>query len=115
MLSCCCGGFAARAERATLSDACRSRRLPSAGRALAAGIPGARYVEIHDASHGVTIAEPARINTLLLDHFAAAPRDGAVLAVATYGASSATATSDNARARPAARPGARKPPQGDPL
>lgn len=45
---------------------------PSAGRALAAGIPGARYVEIADAGHGVPIQCADRINALLLEHFAAA-------------------------------------------
>lgn len=43
---------------------------PELGRALAAGIPGARYVEFADASHGVTIQSAERINTLLLEHFA---------------------------------------------
>jgi pimeloyl-ACP methyl ester carboxylesterase len=41
---------------------------PSAGRALAAGIQGARYVEIADAAHGVTIQKAAEVNALLLDH-----------------------------------------------
>jgi pimeloyl-ACP methyl ester carboxylesterase len=43
---------------------------PSAGRVLA-GIPGSRYVELADASHGVPIQFPDRINTLLIDHLAA--------------------------------------------
>jgi len=42
---------------------------PELGRALAAGLPGARYVEIADASHGVTIDRPQQINALLLEHF----------------------------------------------
>jgi pimeloyl-ACP methyl ester carboxylesterase len=42
---------------------------PNAGRAIAAGIPAARYVEFADASHGVTIHQAARINGLLLEHF----------------------------------------------
>jgi pimeloyl-ACP methyl ester carboxylesterase len=42
---------------------------PRIGRSLADGIPGARYVEIPDASHGVPIHDPERINALLLDHF----------------------------------------------
>ncbi len=42
------------------------------GRALAAGIPGARYVEIPDAAHGVPIEQADRINQLLLDHLTAA-------------------------------------------
>jgi pimeloyl-ACP methyl ester carboxylesterase len=45
---------------------------PSAGRALAAGIPGARYVEIADAAHGVTIQRASEVNTLLLDHITGA-------------------------------------------
>lgn len=45
----------------------------SAGRAIAAGIPGARYIEIPDASHGVTLDQPDRINSLLLEHITAAP------------------------------------------
>ena len=47
---------------------------PYGGRALAAAIPGARYVEIENASHGVTIHQPERINTLLLEHLSAAER-----------------------------------------
>lgn len=43
---------------------------PSAGRALAAGIPGARYVEVAGAAHGVTIQCAGRINELLREHFA---------------------------------------------
>jgi pimeloyl-ACP methyl ester carboxylesterase len=42
---------------------------PELGRALAAGVPGARYVEIANASHGVTIERPEQINNLLLEHF----------------------------------------------
>jgi pimeloyl-ACP methyl ester carboxylesterase len=45
---------------------------PELGRALAAGVPGARYIEIADASHGVTIERPDLINNLLLEHFAQA-------------------------------------------
>jgi pimeloyl-ACP methyl ester carboxylesterase len=41
---------------------------PRSGRKLAGGIPGARYVEISGASHGVPIQFPERINSLLLDH-----------------------------------------------
>lgn len=41
---------------------------PSAGRAIAAGIPGARYVEFHDGSHGLTIQHADRVNALLLEH-----------------------------------------------
>ena len=58
---------------------------PSAGRALAAAIPGARYAEIPDASHGVTIARPALVNALLLDHFDRATRPAAALAAVPSG------------------------------
>jgi pimeloyl-ACP methyl ester carboxylesterase len=49
---------------------------PRLGRMLGEGIPGARYVEIPGASHGVTIQHAEALNTLLLEHFAraAAPR-----------------------------------------
>ena len=43
---------------------------PEFGRALAAGIPGARYIEIENAAHGVPIERPEHINKLLLEHFA---------------------------------------------
>ena len=45
---------------------------PELGRALAAGVPGARYMEIENASHGVPIERPEQINNLLLEHFARA-------------------------------------------
>ncbi|MCI0535365.1 MAG: alpha/beta hydrolase [Verrucomicrobiales bacterium] len=45
---------------------------PEYGRALAAGIPGARYVELADAAHGVPIERPEQINNLLLEHLAQA-------------------------------------------
>ena len=48
---------------------------PRAGRALAAGIPGARYVEFDDASHGLPITHADRVNALLLEHIAAADGD----------------------------------------
>jgi pimeloyl-ACP methyl ester carboxylesterase len=41
---------------------------PSAGRALAAAIPGARYVEVADASHGLPITHAALTNATLRDH-----------------------------------------------
>lgn len=45
---------------------------PRLGQALAAGIPGARFVEIPNASHGVPIHPPDKVNALLLEHLAAA-------------------------------------------
>jgi pimeloyl-ACP methyl ester carboxylesterase len=45
---------------------------PRVGRALAAGIPGARYVEFADASHGLPITHPAETNALLREHLEAA-------------------------------------------
>lgn len=46
---------------------------PRLGRALCAGIPGARYVEIPGASHGVVLQRPEAINTLLHEHFSGMP------------------------------------------
>lgn len=45
---------------------------PFAGQAMASGIPGARYVEIPEGAHGVTIQLAERINALLLEHLNAA-------------------------------------------
>lgn len=45
---------------------------PRAGRALAAGIPGARYVEIPKAAHGLPIQCAALVNRLLHEHFSGA-------------------------------------------
>jgi len=45
---------------------------PPNGRALAGYIPGARYIEIADAGHGVTIHRATEINALLAEHFATA-------------------------------------------
>ena len=45
---------------------------PDLAKEIAAGIPGARYVEIPGASHGVTIQLAERINELLIEHIAAA-------------------------------------------
>lgn len=42
---------------------------PSAGRALHAGIPGSRYVEIADASHGWPITHAEQANAMLAEHF----------------------------------------------
>lgn len=41
---------------------------PSAGRALARALPGARYVEVPDASHGLPITHAALTSRLLIDH-----------------------------------------------
>lgn len=41
---------------------------PRLGRALAAGIEGARYVEFPDAAHGLTVQCAEQVNTLLLVH-----------------------------------------------
>jgi pimeloyl-ACP methyl ester carboxylesterase len=42
---------------------------PRVGREMAAAIPGARFVEIPDASHAAEIQHAARINALLAEHF----------------------------------------------
>jgi aminoacrylate hydrolase len=47
---------------------------PKYGRALAAAIPGARYVELTDAGHGVTIQRATDVNALLAAHFDDAER-----------------------------------------
>jgi pimeloyl-ACP methyl ester carboxylesterase len=44
---------------------------PSGGRTLAAGIAGARFVELPDASHGAPLQLPERINGLLHEHWSA--------------------------------------------
>ncbi len=49
---------------------------PRYGRALAAAIPGARYVEFPGSSHGVTIQRAAEINSLLAEHLASAEARG---------------------------------------
>lgn len=48
---------------------------PSAGRALAAAVPGARYVEASDASHGLPITHAGWVNRLLDEHLSAAETD----------------------------------------
>lgn len=45
---------------------------PWAGRAIAAGIAGARYVEFADAGHALPVQHAGRVNALLAEHFAAA-------------------------------------------
>jgi pimeloyl-ACP methyl ester carboxylesterase len=47
---------------------------PATGRALAAAIPGAKYVEIAEAGHGLPIHRPAEINALLAEHWMQAER-----------------------------------------
>jgi aminoacrylate hydrolase len=47
---------------------------PASGRALAAGIPGSRYIEIPGASHALPVLEAERCASLLLDHLAEAER-----------------------------------------
>jgi len=42
---------------------------PASGRALADAIPGAKYVQIDDAGHGLPIQEPDRVNALLAEHW----------------------------------------------
>ncbi len=42
---------------------------PEIGRAMAAGIPGARLVEFPDAAHGVCIQRAEEINAQLDGHF----------------------------------------------
>ena len=44
---------------------------PKLGRAMAAQIPGARFVELPGVSHGVPIEFPSQINDLLSSHFEA--------------------------------------------
>jgi pimeloyl-ACP methyl ester carboxylesterase len=45
---------------------------PVFGKALAAGIAGARYLEIPDAAHGVTIQCHETVNRILQEHFSSA-------------------------------------------
>jgi aminoacrylate hydrolase len=58
----------------TLVVSAREDRIapPSQGRAIAAAIPGSRYVEVADAGHGVPIQRAEEINNLLAGHFASA-------------------------------------------
>ena len=53
---------------------------PQFGRALAAGIPGARYGEIADASHGLPMHRVERVNELLRAHLVAAGARGGTAA-----------------------------------
>jgi pimeloyl-ACP methyl ester carboxylesterase len=49
---------------------------PKYGRRLAAGIPDARYIEFSDASHGLPLSHPARVNELLRGHLREAQSKG---------------------------------------
>ena len=51
----------------------------SAGRALAASIPGAEYVEFDNASHGLPITHAREVNALLSRHLLAAQAAGAAI------------------------------------
>lgn len=51
--------------------------LPEYGRALAARIPGARYVEIADGGHAVTIQCAREVNALLAEHLGRTGRPSA--------------------------------------
>jgi aminoacrylate hydrolase len=56
----------------TLVVSAREDRIapPSQGRAIAAAIPGSRYVDLAEAGHGVPIQRAEEINNLLAAHFA---------------------------------------------
>lgn len=41
---------------------------PSLGKAISSGIPNSRFIELEDASHGVPLVEPNRINSILQEH-----------------------------------------------
>jgi pimeloyl-ACP methyl ester carboxylesterase len=43
--------------------------LPAVGRALAAAIPGARFIEMPYAAHSMSIQQAECINTLPREHF----------------------------------------------
>ena len=51
---------------------------PEFGRALAAGIPGARLIEFPEAGHGLPLVQPAEINNLLGEFFAMVETEAAV-------------------------------------
>ena len=60
----------------TLVVAARHDRIARSeyGRAIAKEIPGAKFVEIADAAHGVTIQKAEETNCLLRDHFTGATK-----------------------------------------
>lgn len=45
---------------------------PKLGRDAAGGIPGAKFVNLDGASHGIILTEPERVNRILTEHFAKA-------------------------------------------
>ena len=47
---------------------------PSCGKAIHAGIPGSRYVELTGVAHGVPLHRPELINELLIEHLGAAEK-----------------------------------------
>jgi pimeloyl-ACP methyl ester carboxylesterase len=54
---------------------------PACGQALAGAIPGARYLEVPEAAHGLAIQCAALVNRLLAEHFGAAERPRLLAAV----------------------------------
>ena len=61
-----------RVPTLVLSAALDRIARPDYGRALAAAIPGARYLEIADAGHAVTIQCAGEVNAMLESHLSAA-------------------------------------------
>ena len=61
-------GMLARIPTLVVSAAEDRIANPASGKALAAAIPGTRYVEIADAGHGLPIHRAAETNTLLAEH-----------------------------------------------
>lgn len=55
-----------------LSGALDRIALPSYGKALAAAIPKARYIEVPDTGHALPIQCADKVNALLVEHFASA-------------------------------------------
>ena len=72
------------------------------GRLLCLNIPGARYVEIKGASHGVMLQEPRLTNNILADHFRSSSTQpaplGAALSATEPGKRSVDWRRDNCRA-----------------